>query len=214
MAETTSTTTSQSTTRATSAAAAAASSDASMNRLVNRNPTTTFARPSSHDHTTKHSVLSSSFSLRPDANPVRPDRAYQRTPLPTQSSHPHTHPQNTPTQFNQKSREMEPVVTPPASGSEGGMSAGNGNGMASSQDAQMLQQLSHVASQQQKIPDHDVAPGNGALSKKRMADGEVKDRLSTSPTRGHSRNTSTISSVSTPGHSIKEVSQPAVSGDS
>lgn len=106
------------------------------------------------------------------------------------------------------------IFTPPAS--EGGLSHtnGHGNGLDSSQESQLLQ-LSQIAAAQDKMPDTsdpigDGRDGNSSQSRKRKADGLVKnaaERLSASPVLagGHSRNTSTVSVVSTAGSRIGEV---------
>jgi hypothetical protein len=101
--------------------------------------------------------------------------------------------------------DADQVFTPP--GSDGGLSTGNGNGQDSSQESQ-LQQLSQLAAAREKMPDLGT---NGAVSRKRMADGMVKqtrDQPSASPgfTAGHSRNTSTVSVASTAGSRVGEVS--------
>lgn len=64
----------------------------------------------------------------------------------------------------------------------------------SSQESQLLH-LSRVASMQQKLDD-----GDAAVSRKRTADGHVKDAP-----RGHSRTTSSVSMASTSGSRIGEV---------
>ncbi|EFY99481.1 cyclin-dependent kinase [Metarhizium robertsii ARSEF 23] len=70
----------------------------------------------------------------------------------------------------------------------------------SSQDSQ-LHQLSAIAAVQDRLG-LDAA----GLPRKRMADGEVKDRKgSMSPVKGHSRTTSTVSVASTAGSTIGEV---------
>jgi hypothetical protein len=108
---------------------------------------------------------------------------------------------------------IDPVFTPPAS--EGGQSQTNsqGNGQDSSQESQLLQ-LSQLAAARERMPDGKPHggdnDGNNGLSRKRMADGMVKnagDRTSASPVRipGHSRNTSTVSVASTNGSRIGEV---------
>jgi len=107
--------------------------------------------------------------------------------------------------------DADRVFTPAAS--QSALSVGNGNDHSSSQESQ-LQQLSQLAAAQEKMPDVEVpASPVPAVSRKRMADGMVKDgpeRLSTSPVRsgGHSRNTSTLSIASTSGSRIGEVSLP------
>lgn len=65
----------------------------------------------------------------------------------------------------------------------------------SSQESQLLH-LSRVASMQEKLDDGDAA----AVSRKRTADGQVKDAP-----RGHSRTTSSVSMASTSGSRIGEV---------
>lgn len=65
---------------------------------------------------------------------------------------------------------------------------------SSSQESQLLH-LSRVASMQEKLDD-----GDAAVSRKRTADGQVKDAP-----RGHSRTTSSVSMASTSGSRIGEV---------
>lgn len=96
------------------------------------------------------------------------------------------------------------VFSPPASDS--GSSIAHA---ASSEDSQLLAHFSHIAAQQEKI-------GEGAQSRKRMADGNVK-HSSISPVRmpahghghghghGHSRNTSTVSMASNASSRVGEV---------
>ncbi|OLN87576.1 hypothetical protein CCHL11_06122 [Colletotrichum chlorophyti] len=92
------------------------------------------------------------------------------------------------------SAESDNIFTSPAS--QGDMPGANTNGQNSSQESQLLQ-LSHIAAAQDKLVEGDVA----ATSRKRMADGVVKEQ--TSPVRiGHSRNTSTVSMASTTASSV------------
>ncbi|KAK3353907.1 hypothetical protein B0T25DRAFT_222856 [Lasiosphaeria hispida] len=119
-------------------------------------------------------------------------------------------------QDRSSTNDADLVFTPPAS--EGGMSPGNGSTQDSSQESQLLQ-LSQIAAAQERIPDGGAdAAANGALSKKRTADGAVKHTRSTSSVspvltaghghgRGHSRNTSTVSMASTTGSRIGELSE-------
>ncbi|KAK4184547.1 hypothetical protein QBC35DRAFT_534904 [Podospora australis] len=105
------------------------------------------------------------------------------------------------------------IFTPPASG--GGTSPGTGSGPHSSQESQLLQ-LSQIAAAQERIPENamdGIGNGNGASSRKRMADGVVKhtrDKSIASPRQmqfgGHSRNTSTVSIASTAGSRVGELS--------
>jgi hypothetical protein len=88
------------------------------------------------------------------------------------------------------------------------------NGQDSSQESQLMQ-LSQIAAAQTKMPNaEDGQEGsgeqNGSNSRKRMADGLVKNPVegpNASPVfRGsHSRNTSTVSLASTTGSRIGEV---------
>lgn len=104
---------------------------------------------------------------------------------------------------------IDPVFTPPAS--EGGRSQTNsqGNAQESSQESQLLQ-LSQLAAVQERMPDHGKPHGgdndvNNRQSRKRMADGMVKDGASPKRVSGHSRNTSAVSIASTTGSRIGEV---------
>lgn len=95
------------------------------------------------------------------------------------------------------------------SSDEGAMSVGNGpvaaaaitrtSSQCSSQESQLLH-LSRVASMQEKLVDDAGDPAG--LSRKRMADGKVKDVV---PRRRHSRAASTASMASTSGSRIGEV---------
>lgn len=102
--------------------------------------------------------------------------------------------------------DTDRIFTPP--GSDSGRSSGHGNGGPSSQDSQLFQ-LSQLAAAQDKIP--ETEGGAGGMSRKRMADGIVKQHTrsssSTSPVKvgGHSRNTSTVSMASTAGSRVGEV---------
>ncbi|KAK0736191.1 hypothetical protein B0T21DRAFT_411383 [Apiosordaria backusii] len=105
------------------------------------------------------------------------------------------------------------VFTPPASG--GGLSPGTGSAHHSSQESSQLLQLSQIAAAQERIPENTMDPyGNGASSRKRMADGAVKDvrdkQILMSPGQahigGHSRNPSAVSIASTTGSRVGEVS--------
>lgn len=114
----------------------------------------------------------------------------------------------TDSQGTSSTNDADPVFTPPASG--GRLSPGTGSAQESSQESQLLQ-LSQIAASQERIPEDAVDPtGDGALSRKRMADGMIKqsrDKSSASPGQavGHSRNTSTVSIASTAGSRIGEV---------
>ncbi|KAK4161500.1 cell cycle transcriptional repressor whi5 [Cladorrhinum sp. PSN259] len=108
--------------------------------------------------------------------------------------------------------DTDRVFTPPASG--GRVSPNNGSTQHSSQETQLLQ-LSQIAAAQERIPENPAsANGNGASSRKRMADGAVKHGRSNSiaslapppPVGGHSRNTSTVSVASTLGSRVGELS--------
>lgn len=115
------------------------------------------------------------------------------------------------------------VVTPPASDTGGGLDmsgvGGGGGGAdgkparggivglgesrhdAASHGSQLLHLSAIAAAQGRIMPD---ATGGG--SRKRMADGEVKERGgSMSPVKGHSRTTSAVSMASTAGSHIGEV---------
>ncbi|KAK4197956.1 hypothetical protein QBC40DRAFT_267126 [Triangularia verruculosa] len=105
------------------------------------------------------------------------------------------------------------VFTPPASG--GGVSPGTGSAHQSSQGSSQLLQLSQIAAAQERIPENMMDPyTNGASSRKRMADGAVKDvrdkqaLMSPGQTHlgGHSRNPSAVSVASTTGSRVGEVS--------
>ncbi|POR32040.1 Uncharacterized protein TPAR_07748 [Tolypocladium paradoxum] len=116
------------------------------------------------------------------------------------------------------------VVTPPASDTSGGLDvsgvgggggeanckpasggtvvAGEGHHDAASHSSQLLHLSAIAAAQDRIMPD---AMGGG--SRKRMADGEVKERgSSTSPVKGHSRTTSAVSMASTVGSHLGELS--------
>lgn len=98
--------------------------------------------------------------------------------------------------------ETDRVFTPPATG--GRASPNNGSTQHSSQESQLLQ-LSQIAAAQERIPEIPAGSnGNGASSRKRMADGAVKHGRSSS--MGHARNTSTVSVASTVGSRVGEVS--------
>ncbi|KAM0326547.1 hypothetical protein ACHAQA_006416 [Verticillium albo-atrum] len=98
--------------------------------------------------------------------------------------------------------ESDSVFTPPTSQpSQGDAHKGQTNGHASSQESQLLQ-LSQIAAAQDKMFDPEAT----ALSRKRTADGTVKD-TSMSPVRGgHSRNTSAVSMASTTASTIGDLS--------
>ncbi|KAK4171940.1 hypothetical protein QBC36DRAFT_198188 [Triangularia setosa] len=105
------------------------------------------------------------------------------------------------------------VFTPPASG--GGLSPGTGSAHHSSQESSQLLQLSQIAAAQERIPENTMDPyANGVSSRKRMADGAVKDlrdkQMLMSPGQahmgGHSRNPSAVSIASTTGSRVGEVS--------
>lgn len=92
------------------------------------------------------------------------------------------------------------VFTPPASQTDATRRPLE-NGDSSSQESQLLQ-LSQLAATRDKMDDAEAT----VPSRKRMADGEVKD-TNMSPVRGgHSRNTSTVSVASTTTSTIGEVS--------
>lgn len=99
----------------------------------------------------------------------------------------------------------ESVFTPPASQNDTTRSQHNGH--SSSQESQLLQ-LSQLAAARTKMDEPDAM----MPSRKRGADGEVKDP-SRSPVRGgHSRNTSTVSMTSTTTSTIGDVSPGALFG--
>ncbi|KAK3988247.1 cell cycle transcriptional repressor whi5 [Cladorrhinum sp. PSN332] len=114
-------------------------------------------------------------------------------------------------QGTSSTNETDRVFTPPANG--GRLSPNNGSTQHSSQESQLLQ-LSQIAAAQERIPENPVvANGNGASSRKRMADGAVKHGRSNSiaspalpQVSGHSRNTSTVSVTSTVGSRVGELS--------
>ncbi|CAK7210827.1 hypothetical protein SCUCBS95973_000921 [Sporothrix curviconia] len=122
------------------------------------------------------------------------------------------------------STDTDQLFTPPISEGElsiGGGGSGSVNGSAnassfehdlSSQESQLLQ-LSRLAATRERMADVFVSDvfDDGALSRKRAADGSVKhtrNASSTSPIYmgGHSRNTSTVSVASTAGSRIGELS--------
>ncbi|KAM0283988.1 hypothetical protein ACHAQH_002183 [Verticillium albo-atrum] len=122
----------------------------------------------------------------------------------TRRPHPPPH-QLTPDDTSQETTltvESDNVFTPPTSQpSQGDAPKDHVNGHASSQESQLLQ-LSQIAAAQDKMFDPEAA----ALSRKRTADGTVKD-TSMSPVRGgHSRNTSTVSMASTTASTIGDLS--------
>ncbi|KAL0944996.1 uncharacterized protein CTRU02_202883 [Colletotrichum truncatum] len=148
-----------------------------------------------HDrHQPSHAVSQPSHISRSlDARPMTrtpiaepaPSQDHPSAPRPIPSVH---------SQDSNLSAESETVFTPPAS--QGDMLGANTNGHSSSQESQLMQ-LSHIAAAQDKLDEGDAA----ATSRKRMADGMVKEN--TSPVRiGHSRNTSTVSMASTTASSI------------
>ncbi|SPO01522.1 uncharacterized protein DNG_04195 [Cephalotrichum gorgonifer] len=113
-----------------------------------------------------------------------------------------------PTQLMQETHSYPPSPTGgfPSQSSDGGMSVGNDvpagtttttrtSSQCSSQESQLLH-LSTIASMQEKLDDGDAA----GLSRKRMADGQMKD-----VPRAHSRSTSTVSMASTSGGRMGEV---------
>ncbi|KAK4224450.1 hypothetical protein QBC38DRAFT_16747 [Podospora fimiseda] len=116
-------------------------------------------------------------------------------------------------QGTSSTNETDRVFTPPASG--GRLSPNNGSTQHSSQESQLLQ-LSQIAAAQARIPEIPVGTsGNAASSRKRTADGAVKDGRSNSFTSsappllqvaGHTRNTSTVSVASTVGSRVGELS--------
>ncbi|CAK7567790.1 MAG: hypothetical protein SEPTF4163_005759 [Sporothrix epigloea] len=122
------------------------------------------------------------------------------------------------------STDTDQLFTPPISEGDvsvegGGSGSVNGSANASgfehdfsSQESQLLQ-LSRLAATRERMADVSVSDAfdNGALSRKRAADGTVKhtrNASSTSPVYrgGHSRNTSTVSVASTAGSRIGELS--------
>lgn len=148
-----------------------------------------------------------SVSASPDHLPTSAE--HQASQLPQLSQH-----QSTLTRIDSQesnaTNTTDRVFTPPASG--GGLSPGTGSGQHSSQESQLLQ-LSQIAATQERIPENTMdGNGNGASSRKRMADGVVKhkrDNSVASPVQmhvgGHSRNTSTVSVASTAGSRVGEV---------
>ncbi|VBB76679.1 Putative protein of unknown function [Podospora comata] len=106
------------------------------------------------------------------------------------------------------------VFTPPVNGR--GASPGTVSAHQSSQGSSQLLQLSQIAAAQERIPETAMDPYvNGASSRKRMADGAVKEELRDgqvlmSPGQthmgGHSRNPSAVSIASTTGSRVGEVS--------
>ncbi|KAF3352557.1 CinA-like protein [Verticillium dahliae VDG1] len=101
--------------------------------------------------------------------------------------------------------ESDNVFTPPTSQpsrpSQSDMPKSHMNGHASSQESQLLQ-LSQIAAAQDKM----YNPEATSLSRKRTADGAVKD-TNVSPVRGgHSRNTSAVSMASTTASTIGDLS--------
>jgi len=103
------------------------------------------------------------------------------------------------------------VSTPPTSNSDGFSS------QSTNQDGQLsqLSQLSQLAAAQQPISNtfaaRDPISINPTAGQKRTADGHVKDPSPTSPARprvrGHSRNTSSVSNISTSSSRIGEVNR-------
>ncbi|ROT36094.1 hypothetical protein SODALDRAFT_57754 [Sodiomyces alkalinus F11] len=82
------------------------------------------------------------------------------------------------------------------------------NGHMSSQESQLFQ-LSQLAAAQDKMPYADPDPSDGTIpSRKRMLNGAVKERTTTSPPGrgGHSRNASTVSVASTTTSTIGDLS--------
>ncbi|TDZ19922.1 hypothetical protein Cob_v007293 [Colletotrichum orbiculare MAFF 240422] len=125
-------------------------------------------------------------SIAPHASPQNRSSAHQPT-VPSVHS-----------QDSNMSVESDNVFTPPAS--QGDVSGPHTNGHSSSQESQLLQ-LSHVVAAQDKLDEGNAM----ATSRKRMADGVVKENAS--PVRiGHSRNTSTASMASTSASSIVDLS--------
>ncbi|KAG7113919.1 hypothetical protein HYQ44_008621 [Verticillium longisporum] len=101
--------------------------------------------------------------------------------------------------------ESDNVFTPPTSQpsqpSQSDIPKSHMNGHASSQESQLLQ-LSQIAAAQDKMYDPEAT----SLSRKRTADGAVKD-TNVSPVRGgHSRNTSAVSMASTTASTIGDLS--------
>ncbi|RKU43148.1 hypothetical protein DL546_001598 [Coniochaeta pulveracea] len=105
---------------------------------------------------------------------------------------------------------VDTVFTPPASESGQSQTNSQGNAQDSSQESQLLQ-LSQLAAAQERMPDTGKPhggdnDGNNGQSRKRMADGMVKDGASPKRVPGHSRNTSAVSVASTTGSRIGELS--------
>ncbi|KAK5996897.1 hypothetical protein PT974_02244 [Cladobotryum mycophilum] len=98
----------------------------------------------------------------------------------------------------------EHAITPPASDHSSATDSGRGRGdsVGGADKTNHLLHLSTIAAAQDKIS-LDSAAG----ARKRMADGDIKTpRGSTSPVKGHARNTSTVSVASTAGSTIGELS--------
>lgn len=103
---------------------------------------------------------------------------------------------------------VDSVASPPTSSSEGFSS------QSTNQDGPMsqLSQLSQLAAAQQPLtntatrPNLSISPTAG---QKRMADGQIKENISNSPmsprVRGHSRNASAVSNVSSSSNRLGEV---------
>ncbi|KAF6805669.1 hypothetical protein CSOJ01_09314 [Colletotrichum sojae] len=168
-----------------SEAAASASADATANHHSRRQ----------HPHQNSHASPTSRIS---DAHPTARTSIAPSAPAQDPPSALRRHISSVHSQDSNMSAESDNVFTPPAS--QGEMPGGHTNGHNSSQESQLLQ-LSHIAAAQDKLAEGDAA----ATSRKRMADGMVKENIS--PVRiGHSRNTSTVSMASTTASTIGDLS--------
>lgn len=122
--------------------------------------------------------------------------------------------QSTSSNYSQSTADGHDVSTPPTSASDGFSSQStNPEGQLS-----QLSQLSQLAAAAQPMTNTSAARPNLSIAPtaghKRTADGQVKPILFTSPTsphgpkiRGHSRNTSAVSAVSTASSKIGEVNK-------
>ncbi|KND87103.1 hypothetical protein TOPH_08284 [Tolypocladium ophioglossoides CBS 100239] len=193
----------------------------------------TFAAPSAPAHVAAKQQLQDDNSMDIDSDATTTQRQLQDG---QSQHHPHQMAQDSGASSSQSlttrsvtnSQEStvkvstDQVVTPPASDTSSGLdmsgvlgggpngksagggpvTAGEGHHGAASQISQLLHLSAIAAAQDRIIPD---AMGGG--SRKRMADGEVKERGgSMSPVKGHSRTTSAISMASTAGSHIGELS--------
>ncbi|CAG8962301.1 hypothetical protein HYFRA_00005356 [Hymenoscyphus fraxineus] len=115
----------------------------------------------------------------------------------------HTNPQS-----NSSDNSQSTIASPPTSSSEGFSS------QTTNQDGPLsqLSQLSQLAAQQQPLtnttrPTLSISPTAG---QKRTADGQIKENISNSPMsprrRGHSRNTSAVSNLSSSSNRLGELS--------